>query len=64
MHSKKDKKKMGKVETEAKDQNAIMEIYKEYKRQFEADDPQIEGKNTNYNTSQTRNSSSLLNSHQ
>mgnify|MGYP006928786817 CR=1 FL=1 len=40
-----------------------MEIYKEYKKQFEAEDPQIEGKNTNYNTSQTRNSSSLLNSH-
>jgi hypothetical protein len=43
----------------------LIDAFKEYKHQFENEDLKVEksSKNTNYNTAQSRNSSSLLNSH-
>ena len=43
----------------------FVELFKVYKKSFDVEDIKIErsGKNTNYNTNQSKNSSSLYNSH-
>ena len=43
----------------------FVELFKIYKKNFEIEDVKVgrSGKNTNYNTNQSKNSSSLYNSH-